>query len=160
MSKSLKLDKVDVIIINMIVQDARTPFKDIAAACGFSRAAVHQRVQRLNSLGVILGSGSTIDYRKLGYKTCTYVGISLEKASQYQEVIKQLAKIPEVVECDYTTGPYTLMLKLYAKDNEHLMRILNGQIQQINGIRSTETLLSLEQSFTRPLLLTDENISS
>lgn len=160
MSKSIKLDKIDITIINLIVQDARTPFKDIAVACGLSRAAVHQRVQRLSAAGVILGSGSTIDYRKLGYKTCTYVGISLEKASQYQEVSKQLAKIPEVVECDYTTGPYSLMLKLYAKDNEHLMHILNGQIQQIDGVCSTETLISLEQSFARPLLLNEDSISS
>lgn len=144
-----KIDKLDKQILEIISQNARIPFKDVAAECGVSRAAIHQRVQRLIDLGVIIGSGYHVNPKSLGYSTCTYVGIKLEKGSMYKSVVAELKKIPEIVECHFTTGSYTMLIKLYCRDNEHLMDLLNNRIQQIPGVISTETLISLEQSITR-----------
>ena len=144
-----KIDNLDKKILSILSQNARIPFKDVAEECGVSRAAVHQRVQRLIEGGVITGSGFDVNPMSLGYSTCTYVGITLERGSMYKEVVKRLQLIPEVVECHFTTGPYTMMAKLYARDNEQLMQLLNGQLQEITGVVSTETLISLEQSFKR-----------
>ena len=116
-----KIDNLDRQILEIISQNARIPFKDVAAECGVSRAAIHQRVQRLIDLGVIVGSGYHVNPKSLGYRTCTYVGIKLEKGSMYKTVVAELGKIPEIVECHFTTGPYTMLTKVYARDNEHLM---------------------------------------
>lgn len=144
-----KIDNLDKQILEIISQNARIPFKDVAAECGVSRAAIHQRVQRLFDLGVIIGSGYNVNPKSLGYSTCTYVGITLEKGSMYKNVVAQLRKIPEIVECHFTTGSYTMLVKLYARDNEHLMELLNSKMQEIPGVVSTETLISLEQSIKK-----------
>ncbi|MBO4806528.1 MAG: Lrp/AsnC ligand binding domain-containing protein [Paludibacteraceae bacterium] len=144
-----KIDDLDKQILEIITKNARIPFKDVASECEVSRAAIHQRVQRLIDMGVIVGSGYHVNPKTLGYQTCTYIGIKLEKGSMYSEVVPELDKIPEIVECHFTTGPYTMMVKLYAHDNEHLMQLLNGKIQSIKGVSSTETLISLEQSIKR-----------
>ena len=136
-----KIDNLDRKILEIITLNARIPFKDVAADCGVSRAAIHQRVQRLIDLGVIVGSGYVVNPKSLGYRTCTYVGIKLEKGSMYREAVKQLMKIPEIVECHFTTGPYTILTKLYSRDNEHLMDLLNSKIQEIPGVTATETLI-------------------
>lgn len=146
-----KIDNLDKKILSIISNNARLPFKDVASVCGVSRAAIHQRVQRLIELGVITGSGYNVNPKVLGFSTCTYVGIKLEKGSLYKSVVKKMNEIPEVVECHFTTGPYTMLVKLYAHDNEHLMDLLNHQIQEIEGVNSTETLISLEQSIKKPL---------
>ncbi len=144
-----KIDDLDRQILNIITKNARIPFKDIAEDCDVSRAAIHQRVQRLIDTGVIVGSGYHVNPKTLGYQTCTYIGIKLEKGSMYATVVPELEKIPEVVECHFTTGPYTMMVKLYARDNEDLMDLLNGKIQSIKGVMSTETLISLDMSIKR-----------
>ena len=151
----VKIDKLDRQILDIISQNARIPFKDVAAQCGVSRAAIHQRVQRLIDLGVIVGSGYNVNPKTLGYTTCTYVGINLEKGSMYKRVVDELNKIPEVVECHFTTGTYTMLTKVYAQDNEHLMDLLNNKMQQIPCVIATETLISLEQSIKKeiPILL-------
>lgn len=146
-----KIDSLDKQILEIISQNARIPFKDVAAECGVSRAAIHQRVQRLFDMGVIVGSGYHVNPKSLGYRTCTYVGISLEKGSMYKNVVSELEKIPEVVECHFTTGPYTMLTKVYACDNEHLMELLNDRMQQIPGVTATETLISLEQSIKKEI---------
>ena len=104
-----RIDNLDRQILEIISQNARIPFKDVAAECGVSRAAIHQRVQRLIDLGVIVGSGYHVNPKSLGYRTCTYVGIKLEKGSMYKSVVAELQKIPEIVECHFTTGPYTML---------------------------------------------------
>ena len=114
-----KIDNLDRQILEIISQNARIPFKDVAAECGVSRAAIHQRVQRLIDLGVIVGSGYHVNPKALGYRTCTYVGIKLEKGSMYKAVVAELQNIPEIVECHFTTGPYTMLTKGKARDNEH-----------------------------------------
>ncbi len=153
-----KLDSTDIKILNMLSEDARKPYLEIADACDLSRAAIHQRIQRLLYSDLIQGSQTVINYSALGYKTLTYVGIGLERGSLYNSVVERLLKIPEVVECNYTTGSYNMLIKLYARDNDHLMHILNDQIQIIDGVTSTETLISLKQSFVRPFMLQDESI--
>ena len=129
-----RIDNLDRQILEIISQNARIPFKDVAAECGVSRAAIHQRVQRLIDLGVIVGSGYHVNPKSLGYRTCT-----------------ELQKIPEIVECHFTTGPYTMLTKLYACDNEHLMDLLNNKMQEIPGVVATETLISLEQSIKKEI---------
>lgn len=146
-----KIDRLDKKILNIVMKNARIPSKDVAYACGVSRAAIHQRIQRLQEVNVITGSGYIVDPRTLGYHTCTYIGVKLEKGSLYREVLKELEKIPEVVECHFTTGPYSMLMKVYAQDTHHLMELLNNKIQHISGVTETETLISLEQSLNRQI---------
>ena len=146
-----KIDNLDKKILSILSQNARIPFKDVATTCNVSRAAIHQRVQHLIEADVIMGSGFDVNPKSLGYSTCTYVGITLERGSMYKEVVKRLELIPEVVECHFTTGPYTMLVKLYARDNEQLMHLLNGRLQDIPGVVATETLISLEQSIKRDI---------
>ena len=146
-----KLDEVDLKILDIITKNARIPFKDVAVEVGISRAAVHQRVNRMVDLEVIIGSGYHINPRKVDLRTCTYIGIFLEKGGLYSEVVENLKRIPEIVECHYTTGHYAIFIKVYAKDNEHLKKVLSGRIQKIQGVASTETFISLEESFKRAI---------
>ena len=139
-----KIDALDLKILRILSGNARIPFKDVAAECGVSRAAIHQRVQHLTEDGVITGSSFQINPKSLGYTTCTYVGITLERGSMYKKVVEKLMHIPEIVECHFTTGHYMLLVKLYA-----LMDLLSNQIQTIEGIVATETLISLEQGIKR-----------
>ena len=146
-----KLDTLDKKILNIVMENARIPSKDIALQCGVSRAAIHQRIQRLIDMKVIIGSGYIVNPHKLGYNTCTYIGVKLGKGSLYREAAAELCKIPEVVECHFTTGPYSMLIKLYAYDNQHLMQLLNDRIQHVPGVTETETLISLEQSMNRQI---------
>ena len=146
-----KIDNLDRKILSILSKNARIPFKDVAAECGVSRAAIHQRVQHLIEGGIITGSGFDRNPKCLGYSTCTYVGLNLERGSMYKEVVKELLEIPEIIECHFTTGPYTMLVKLYARDNEQLMDLLNNRMQGIKGVVSTETLISLEQSIKREI---------
>jgi Lrp/AsnC family transcriptional regulator for asnA, asnC and gidA len=146
-----KLDKLDKQILSIISKNARIPFKDVAEECGVSRAAIHQRVQRMVDANVITGSGYHVSPKCLGFNTCTYIGVKLERGSMYKDVVPEFEKIPEIVECHFTTGPYTMLIKLYATDNEHLMELLNSRIQEIPGVISTETLISLRQSVKREM---------
>lgn len=145
------LDEVDLKILDIITKNARIPFKDVAKDVGISRAAVHQRVNRMIELEVITGSGYSINPTKVDFKTCSYVGIFLEKGGLFSEVVEKLKLISEIVECHYTTGQYAIFVKVYAKDNEHLKNILSSQVQKIPGIASTETFISLEQTFKRTI---------
>ena len=154
-----KIDKLDKKILSILSKNARIPFKDVAAECGVSRAAIHQRVQHLIAGGVITGSGFDVNPKSIGYNTCTYVGMNLERGNMYKNVVDKLQHIPEIVECHFTTGPYTMLLKVYARDNEQLMDLLNNKMQMIPGVVSTETLISLDQSIKReiPVHLEDKN---
>jgi Lrp/AsnC family transcriptional regulator for asnA, asnC and gidA len=146
-----KIDQLDRKILQIITKNARMPFKDVAEECGVSRAAIHQRVQRLIDIDVITGSGYTVNPKMLGFQMCAYIGITLERGSMYKEVVAELEKIPEIVESQYTLGSYTILIKLYAKNDEHLMELLNGKIQEIKGVATTETLTSLDQRIKRTI---------
>ena len=151
-----KIDSLDLKILDIISKDARVPFRNVAELCGVSRAAIHMRVQHMIDMGVIVGSGYEVDKKRLGFSTCTYVGINFEKGSMYRDIVKQLEDIPEVVECSYTTGPYSVMIKLYARDNVHLMTLLTERIQEISGVMATETMISLDQSIRKEIPVTIE----
>ena len=146
-----KIDNLDRHILKIVMHNARIPSKDAAVECGVSRAAIHQRIQRMSDLNVITGSGYSVDPHVLGFSTCTYIGVTLERGAMYRDAVPEFEKIPEIVECHFTTGPYTLLLKLYARDNEHLMDLLNNKIQMIPGVVGTETLISLDNSISREI---------
>ncbi|MCM1405565.1 MAG: Lrp/AsnC ligand binding domain-containing protein [[Clostridium] fimetarium] len=156
MEKIDNIDNLDRKILSIVMHNARIPSKDVAQECGVSRAAIHQRIQRMIDLGIITGSGYTVNPKKLGYSTCTYIGVNLERGALYSTVVPELEKIPEVVECHFTTGPYTMMVKLFVRDNEHLMDLLNRKIQMIPGVTGTETLISLDNSIYRTIPLRTE----
>ena len=155
LEQAADLDHLDEKILKMITNNARIPFLEVARECGVSGAAIHQRVQRLLNIGVVYGSEFIVNPEKLGYNTCAYMGIHLEKAKFHKQVVKALKSIPEIVECHYTTGQYAIFIKVYAKNNEHLKKILSDQIQKISGISSTETFISLEESFKRTIPIHD-----
>lgn len=145
------IDDLDKRILKIITQNARIPFKDVAEQCGMSRAAVHQRVQRMFDIGVIVGSGYQVNPKMLGYNLCVYVGLTLDRGHMYRQVCAELEKIPEIVECQFTLGAYSMIIKLFAHDDKHLMYLLNSQIQTIPGIANTETLTILDESINRAL---------
>lgn len=146
-----KIDNLDRKILRIVMQNARIPSKDVAAECGVSRAAIHQRIQRMIDLKVITGSGYYVNPKDLGFYTCTFIGVNLERGAMYREVVSELRRIPEITECHFTTGPYTMFIKLFARDNGHLMDLLNNKIQNIPGVIGTETLISLDHSIHRHL---------
>jgi Lrp/AsnC family transcriptional regulator for asnA, asnC and gidA len=151
MESNLQIDSLDKKILSMITHNARIPFLEVARECKVSGAAIHQRIQRLMNMGVIKGSEFIINPSKIGYHTCAFMGIFLKKASLFDNVVKMLEEIPEVVECHYTTGEYAMFIKIFAKSNEHLKRILHDRLQNIPGISSTETIISLDESIKRQL---------
>ena len=135
------------------MENARVPYLEIARKCRMSGAAIHQRIQKLNDAGIILGWQLKINPVNLGYNTSAYMGIFLEKANMYESVIKKLKEIPEIQECHYTTGNYALFLKILCRDNKHLMELLSNSIQKIPGVTSTETFISLDISFEKQIAL-------
>lgn len=149
-----KIDNLDRKILEIVMRNARIPSKDVAMECGVSRAAIHQRLQRMIDLKVITGSGYHVNPKILGYRTCTYIGVNLERGAMYRDVVPELEKIPEVVECHFTTGPYSMLIKVFAFDNQHLMQLLNDKIQHVPGVTETETLISLEQTMNRQIHIT------
>ena len=151
METTERIDELDRKILRVITQNARIPFKDVAEQVGVSRAAVHQRVQKMFDNGVIIGSCYRVNPKMLGYNLCVYVGLTLEKGSLYKSVSAELEKIPEVVESQFTLGAYSMLVKLYAHDDQHLMVLLNNKIQEIPGVTNTETLTALDQRSSRTL---------
>ena len=151
MDNNLHIDSLDKKILSLITRNARIPFLEVARECKVSGAAIHQRIQRLMNIGVIKGSEFIINPGKIGYHTCAFMGIFLKKASLFDEVVRMLESIPQIVECHYTTGQYAIFIKIYAKNNEHLKSILHDKLQSITGISATETTISLEESFKRQI---------
>ncbi|KEY20285.1 Lrp/AsnC family transcriptional regulator [Kaistella antarctica] len=144
------LDKIDKEIIYMLMDNAKTSLAQISKNVGISTTAVHQRIKKLENAGVMENSISFLNPRKIGFKVVSFIGVFLEQPSHYQDAIKALKEINEVVEAHYTTGDYTVFLKVLCRDNDHLMEILN-KIQKLKGVTRTETFISLEQSISRQL---------
>ena len=149
-----KLDQLDKQILKMIGEDARTPYLEVARACGVSGAAIHQRIQKLTSAGVLQGSKFIIDPEKLGYETCAFIGINLKNPTDFDGVVEKLEQIPEVVECHYTTGDYDLFIKVYARNNHHLLNIIHDKLQPL-GIARSESLISFHSAIDRQLPISD-----
>ena len=150
--KKALLDGIDKIIIRHLLEEARTPIQILAKACGISGAAIHQRLKKLENAGVISGSQIILNPKVLGFNTIAFIGIYLDKAIRNPEAVQQLKNIPEVVECHYTTGNWSIFVKLLCRDNEHLMQLLNKNIQSIEGVSRTETFISLQEQISRQVI--------
>ena len=148
------LDSLDKKILRMIADDARVPFLEVARTCNVSGAAIHQRIQKLTNLGVIKGSQFIIDPEKIGYETCAYIGLNLRTPETFDEVVNELRKIPEIVECHYTTGDYDMFIMIYALNNHHLLTIIHDKLQPL-GLARSETIISFNSAFDRQLPVVD-----
>lgn len=153
MAENFHLDSLDKRILTILTQNARIPFLEVARKCNVSGAAIHQRVNRMFEQKAILGSELKLNPKGLGYHTCAFVGVrvNLTRQTTHEEVFQKIKAIPEVVECHHITGKYSLLLKIFARNNEHLKQILVEKIQSVIEITSTETFISLEEGFTRQL---------
>jgi Lrp/AsnC family transcriptional regulator for asnA, asnC and gidA len=147
-----QLDELDEKILKMVITNARIPFLEVARVCEVSGAAIHQRIQKLTNLGILKGSEFIVDHDKLGYETSAYMGLFLKNPEQFPNVVAELNKIPEVVECHYTTGQYDLFIKLYARNNQHLLQIIHEKLQPL-GLSRSETLISFKEAFRRQIPL-------
>ena len=144
------LDSLDKKILKLIADDARIPFLEVARLCNVSGAAIHQRIQKLNNLGVLKGSQFIIDPEKLGYETWAYIGLYLQNPAKFDDVVDELKKIPEVVECHYTTGGFDMFIKIYARNNHHLLNIIHDKLQPL-GLSRSETIISFNAIIDRQL---------
>ena len=151
--KEIQLDGIDKMILKRLMLEARSPINSIAKEVGISGTAVHQRLRKLEKSQLIVGSQVLLNPKVLGYKTLAFIGIYLDRAIRNQEAVRQLKKIPEVIECHYTTGNWSVLAKILCRDNEHLMHVLNTKVQNIEGISRTETYISLEQQIQRQIQL-------
>ncbi len=149
--QAAEIDLLDEKILKLITKNARIPFLEVARECNVSGAAIHQRVQRLLNIGVVSGSEFIVNPQKLGYNTCAYMGIYLDKAKYHKQVVVALRNIPEIVECHYTTGQYAIFVKIQTKTNKHLKQLIDDELQEIEGIARTETFISLELDFKRQI---------
>jgi Lrp/AsnC family transcriptional regulator for asnA, asnC and gidA len=156
MNESPNLDQLDRQILSKLVEDGKTPYTDIAKQLFVSSGTIHVRMKKMEQMGIVKGSSVLIDYSKLGYDITAFLGIYLDKSSLYDDVAVQLAAIPEIVEANYTTGLYSIFVKIICKDTNHLRQVLHDKIQKISGVQRTETFISLEQSINRPINLVGE----
>ena len=145
------LDATDKRILRFLIKNARTPFLEIARECGISGAAIHQRIKKLEDMGVIQGSRLVVDPKSLGFDVCAFISIRVSDITRQQDTVERLKEIPEIVECHYITGSYNLMVKIYCLDNEHLMRTIFDKILVVEGVSSTQTYMSLNESFQREI---------
>lgn len=152
---SYNIDEIDRKILSFLVANARMPFLEIARECGISGAAVHQRVKKLESTGIISGSRTIIKPSTIGLNVCAFISLSLSEDNKYPEVVAALKHIPEIVECHFVTGRAALFLKVYCFDNDHLMETILNTIQRIPYVKSTDTMISLDEAFTREVWVKD-----
>ena len=144
------LDELDRKILKLISSDARIAFLEVARICNVSGAAVHQRIQKLTNLGILKGSKFIIDPEKIGYETCAYIGLFLKNPESFGVVVDELRKIPEVVECHYTTGGFDMFIKIFARNNHHLLEIIHDKLQPL-GLSRSETIISFNAAIDRQL---------
>lgn len=150
------LDSLDRKILQMIAANARVPFLEVARECNVSGAAIHQRIQKLTRVGVIKGTQYEFDPEMMGYETCAYIGLYLQDPGSFDSVLTALKNIPEVVECHYTTGGYDLFIKIYARNNHHLLSIIHDQLQPL-GLSRSETIISFNEAIKRQLPIPTED---
>ncbi len=147
------LDDLDIQILEILIKDSRTPYLEIARKCHVSGGTIHVRMKKMEDMGIIQGTKLILDNAKLGYDVCCFIGIFLDKASSYNHVLSQLDKIKEVVELHYTTGEYSIFIKVICKSISHLQDLLMNKIQVISEIQRTDTFISLSQPIERNIQL-------
>lgn len=149
-----RLDALDKKILELVIADARIPFLEVARACNVSGAAIHQRIQKLTNIGILKGSQFNIDPEKIGYETCAFIGLYLKDPEKFDDVVEELRKIPEVVECHYTTGGYDMFIKLHAYNNHHLLNVIHDKLQPL-GLSRSETIISFNEAINRPITIVE-----
>jgi Lrp/AsnC family transcriptional regulator for asnA, asnC and gidA len=152
MSKNYEIDNIDLQILNLLMEDAKLPYTEVAKKVFVSGGTVHVRMKKLEEMGVVLGTTLKMDYSKLGYDVTCFLGIYLMKSSLYYQVVEELRKIPEITKIHYTTGDYNIFIKIHCKDTKHLRDVLHDKIQKVDGIERTETFISLEESMNKHLI--------
>ncbi|MEM6725310.1 MAG: Lrp/AsnC ligand binding domain-containing protein [Bacteroidota bacterium] len=155
MAKDLDIDNIDKQILSILMQDAKTPYTEIAKRIHVSGGTVHVRMKKLEQMGIVTGASLSVDHAKLGYDISAFLGIYLDKSSLFDQVSAELKKIPEIVGAHYTTGLYSIFVKIVCRDTRHLKNVLHDKIQPIAGIQRTETFISLDESINRPLQILD-----
>ena len=153
MAINYEIDNVDLSILNILTKDAKKPYTDVARKVHVSGGTVHVRMNKLEDAGIVRRATLDLDYGKLGFSLTAFLGVYLAKSSLYDTVFEQLTMIDEIITIHYTTGTYSMFLKLMCKDTSHLKDILHDQIQRIDGIVRTETIISLEESLSRHVKL-------
>ena len=148
------LDLLDKKILRLIAGDARIPFLEVARSCNVSGAAIHQRIQKLTNLGILKGSQFIIDPEKVGYETCAYIGLYLQNPASFDDVVEELRKMPEVVECHYTTGGFDMFIKLYVRNNHHLLNVIHDKLQPL-GLSRSETIISFNAAINRQIPISE-----
>ena len=154
MAENSKIDNVDLKILEILMQDAKKPYTEVAKRAFVSGGTVHVRMSKMEEAGIVEKTTLKVNYAKLGYDITAFIGIFLQKSALYDQVMTALKEIPEVVSIHYTTGNYSMFVKIHCKDTGHLKVVLHDKIQQIEGIERTETMISLEESLDRSLNLT------
>ena len=149
MASKLNLDKLDLQIIQEMLQNAETPYAELGKKLFVSGGTIHVRIKKLEGFGIVKGKKLSVNLKELGYDITAFVGIFLEKSSLYDVVAKELEKIPEIIRLNYTTGNYSMYIEIVCKDINQLRYVLHDELQKIKGIERTETLISLEESFNR-----------
>ncbi len=144
----IELDNLDYKILQLLSQDARIPFLEVARICNVSGAAIHQRVSKLEQAGVLQGSRYVINAEMIGYETCAYIGLYLKDPTHFDVIVDKLREIPEVVECHYTTGSFDMFIKVYANNNHHLLNIIHDKLQPL-GLSHSETIVSFNAVINR-----------
>lgn len=147
------IDATDRKILRFLIKNARMPFLEIARECGISGAAIHQRIKKLEDAGVILGSRLIVDPKKLGFDVCAFISIRIQDPQLQLRTVEELKHIPEIVECHFITGTYNIMVKLYCIDNDHLMKTIFDGILRVQGVSTTQTYISLDETFQRQVYI-------
>jgi Lrp/AsnC family transcriptional regulator for asnA, asnC and gidA len=151
MALHYEIDNTDLQILNILMENAFTPYTEVGKKLFISPGTVHVRMNKMERLGIVKNPQLQINLGKLGMDVTAFIGVYLIRSDTYDKVVTQLKKIDEVLSCNYTTGNYSLFLKIVCRDTQHLREVLHDKIQKIEGISRTETLISLEESFTRQM---------
>lgn len=153
MDKDLEIDNIDKKILAILMEDASIPYTDIAKKVHVSGGTVHVRMKKMTDLGIVKGTQLKVAYSKLGYDITAFLGVYLERSSFYDEAVKGLEEIPEIVDIHYTTGNYSMFVKIVCRDTQQLREVLHDKIQKVPGIQRTETFISLQESVNRNITL-------
>jgi Lrp/AsnC family transcriptional regulator for asnA, asnC and gidA len=157
MRKNYGIDTIDLKILELLMQDAKRPYTEVAKRINVSQGTVHVRMAKMEDAGIIDKTSLRINYANLGYDITAFIGIYLEKSALYEKVLAKLKDIPEIVNIHYTTGNYSMFVKIHCRDTNHLKEVLHDKMQQVEGIERTETMISLEESLDRSLRLEKSN---
>ena len=153
MAKNYEIDNTDLKILEILRDDAKKPYTEVARRVNVSQGTVHVRMSKLEEAGIVEKTTLKLNYARLGYDITAFIGIFLEKSALYDKVVARLKEIQEITSIHYTTGNYSMFVKIHCRDTNHLKEVLHDKMQQVDGIERTETMISLEESLDRNLNL-------